>query len=58
MKIIREDIQTNSAIEVMVQSMDKQNEPDLGIFWYDTANNDLFGKVNIVELEVKHENFR
>ena len=45
MKIIREDIQTNSAIEVMANSMDKQNEPDLGIFWYDTSNDELFGIV-------------
>ena len=33
----------NAAIEVMKDSMQYQNDPMVGIFWYDVDNNELFG---------------
>ena len=45
MKIIREDNEVNSAIEVMMNNFDKQNVPNLGPFWYDVEKKEVFGNV-------------
>lgn len=42
-KIIREDDETNAAIDVMIQSMDVEDEPCVGIFWYNIKDGVLFG---------------
>lgn len=39
----REDDTVNAAIESMIDSMDEQDDPYVGIFWYDEKNDELFG---------------
>ena len=39
----RDDDDINIAIEAMIDSMDEQDDPYVGIFWYDEENNELFG---------------
>lgn len=45
MKIIREDNEVNSAIEVMMNNFDEQNVPNLGPFWCDVKKKEVFGNV-------------
>ena len=42
-KYIREDNQTNTAIEAMLNMEEHIEEPYLGIFWYDRNRKELFG---------------
>ena len=39
----RDDNTTNAAMDVMVANEEYQDSPSLGIFWYDTQKNELFG---------------
>ena len=41
-RYIRSD-EDNAAIEVMVDNMQYQDDPMVGIFWYDANNDELFG---------------
>ena len=38
----RDDDDINIAIEAMIDSMDEQDDPYVGIFWYDEENDELF----------------
>lgn len=40
---LREDNKTNSAMAAMVNNMQYQDDPYVGIFWYDVNSNRLFG---------------
>ena len=39
----RADDSINAAIEVMMASMEMQDDPEVGCFWYDPKKNELFG---------------
>ncbi len=41
----------NSAIEVMRENMRYQDDPMLGIFWYDTKLNELFGVMSSMAVD-------
>lgn len=40
------DDNTQNAINLMIEDMDYQDEPLVGIFWYSVQDNELFGVVN------------
>lgn len=42
-KKLRKDDNVNAAIEVMMASMDMQDEPEIGCFWFDLKAIELFG---------------
>ena len=39
-------IALNRAMDMMASNLDNQDSPRIGIFWYDTKNDDLFGVVS------------
>ena len=49
----RDDPDVNAFIEVMTDNFDKQDDPDVGIFWYDADSDDLFGVVAVSLDEAK-----
>lgn len=38
-----EDPSVNALKELMIENMDKQDDPQVGIFWYDPQKHELFG---------------
>ena len=42
-KYLREDNETNASIEAMLNMEESEDNPYLGIFWYDRKRNELFG---------------
>ena len=46
MKITENTITLTRAIDVMSNNLDNQDDPRVGIFWYDVRNDDLFGIVS------------
>lgn len=51
---IRKDNNINSAIELMLENGNFQNEPSVGCFWYDTKNNELFGVYSCLAKDVEY----
>lgn len=47
-----DDNMINAFREIMSNSIDYVNEPYVGIFWYDTENNELFGVSSVMTNEV------
>lgn len=45
-KNFRTDAETDLMINAMYDSMDSQEDPQVGIFWYDVVNDELFGVVS------------
>ena len=45
MKVIKKNISSerDAIINAMYENIDSQDEPEVGIFWYDTNTNSLFG---------------
>lgn len=43
----RDDPQVSAFIEAMAENIDKQDDPDVGIFWYDPEEDELFGVVSV-----------
>lgn len=48
MNNINRDDSTQAAIELMKYNMQFQNDPLVGIFWYDVHKDELFGVVSSV----------
>lgn len=44
----------NTALELMENNLDSQNEPMLGTFWYDKHNDELFGIRSVYADEVPY----
>ena len=47
-KKIRESNETNSAIDIMSQDLENQNEGKVGPFWYDPINKELYGERPVI----------
>ena len=54
-KNFRTDTETDLMINAMFASMDSQEDPQAGIFWYDTVNDELFGVVKSPAAELPCE---
>ena len=50
---LREDNETNAAKAVMVDNEKYQDDPYVGIFWYDTKENELFGVKSTLAREAR-----
>lgn len=46
------DHATQDAINLMIEDMDYQDEPLVGIFWYSVSDNELFGVTNSPALDL------
>ena len=55
-KHIRKDSDVNAAIEVMMSSMHYQDDSEIGCFWYDTENEELFGVNSVPASSMKFYN--
>ncbi len=51
---LREDDEVNAFMDVMASNDELQEEPSVGIFWYDKDKNDLFGIVSALAKDVPY----
>lgn len=51
---LREDDEVNAFMDVMASNDELQEEPSVGIFWYDKDKNDLFGVVSALAQDVPY----
>lgn len=49
---IRESSENNAAIEVMIESLDRQDDSFVGSFWYDPKSDELFGVYSVLADDV------
>lgn len=52
-KYLRSDTETNDMMNAMLESMQYQDEPKVGSFWYDLDNDELFGVYSMLAEDAK-----
>jgi len=50
---LRDSKEKNAAMQVMIENEQYQNDPYVGIFWYDTEENELFGVKSTLAQEAR-----
>lgn len=53
---LRETDEKNAAMAVMISNEKYQDDPYVGIFWYDTVNKELFGVKSTLAIEARWYN--